>query len=56
MGFTNEEFIEEILYTAHKEGKYIKLTRKVQKMREKGVKLSTADIYYNAWIKIKKKS
>lgn len=56
MGFTNEEFIEEILYTAHNEGKYIKLIKKVEKMREKGSKRPTCDIYYEAWKKIKNKS
>lgn len=53
MGFSNEEHLEEILYQAHNKGKYIKLLRKVEKLRKKGFKGNRTDIYFKAWEKVK---
>jgi hypothetical protein len=48
MGFNNEEYVEEILYTAHKNGYSQQLLDEVKRLRESGDKSRTVDLYNKA--------
>lgn len=46
---------EEILYEAHKEGILEKVFKKAKKLRDKKPYMSTNELYYKAYTKVKKK-
>lgn len=48
MGFNNEEHIEEMLYTAHKNGYSKQLLDEVKRLRELGNISRTVDLYNEA--------
>lgn len=56
MGFSSEEYIEEILFEANKRGMRSHLIDEVRKVKDGGYKGRLSDVYEDLWRQIKSKN